>query len=78
LKHGTPLNSHLFPLITTSSHYIENNRLGQAGKQDFSLRDKELARKVKEKQNCLKSNALEKQAKVVCDGRAITTGGLTQ
>jgi hypothetical protein len=69
-----PLYPHLFPLITTSSHYIEIKRGGQARKQKFSLRDNELAQDVNEKQMCLKSNGLDWQAKVVCDGRPIIFG----
>jgi hypothetical protein len=71
LKHGIPLSTHLFPLITTSSHYIEIKWGGQARKWKFSLRDKGLAAEVNEKQNCLKSNGLGKYAKVVCNGRPV-------
>jgi hypothetical protein len=70
-----PLASHLFPLFTTGTHYIENNGVGQAGKWIFSFQDKELAAFFNEKQICLKSNELRKSAKVVCDGRSIYLGG---
>ena len=49
LKHPlTPIQyTHKNPLFTTPRHYIEKNTGGQAEKQIFSLRDKELARAVK-------------------------------
>jgi hypothetical protein len=50
-------------------HYIEKAWGGQARKQDFSLQDKGLAREVDVNQICLKSNGLERQAKVVCNGK---------
>ena len=34
------------PLFTTWTHYIEKKSNGQAKKQDLSLQDKELERKV--------------------------------
>jgi hypothetical protein len=47
LKHLSPRAvSHQNPLFTTSTHYIEKTSLGQAGNWIFSLRDKQLARKV--------------------------------
>jgi hypothetical protein len=61
------LPTHKNPLFPTPSHYIEKNRLGQAIKQYFSLRDKQLEPKVDVAVISLKKNGLHKKAKAVYD-----------
>jgi hypothetical protein len=61
------LLTHKNPLFPTLLYYIEKNRLGQAIKQYFSLRDKQLALKVDVAVISLKKNGLHKNAKVVYD-----------
>ncbi len=59
--------THKNPLFPTTLHYIEKNRLGQAIKQYFSLRDKQLELKVDVAVISLKKNGLHKKAKAVYD-----------
>jgi len=61
------LLTHKNPLFPTALHYIEKNRLGQAIKQYFSLRDKQLELKVDVAVISLKKNGLHKNAKAVYD-----------
>jgi len=61
------LLTHKNPLFPTTLHYIEKNRLGQAIKQYFSLRDKQLELKVSVGLISLKKNGLHKKAKAVYD-----------
>ena len=59
--------THKNPLSPTLDHYIGKNRLGQAIKQYFSLRDKQLELKVGVALISLKKNGLRKNAKAVYD-----------
>ena len=59
--------THKNPLFPTLVHYIEKCRLGQAIKQYFSLRDKQLEPKAGVALISLKKNGLHKNAKAVYD-----------
>ncbi len=62
--------AHKNPLFPTLVHYIEKSRLGQAIKQYFSLRDKQLELKVDVTLISLKKNGLHKKAKAIYDNFA--------